>query len=126
MAKDFFISANDAVKEAKSKFDITLEFVLDGDAKPCDCKAELFQPWQSVWIETDECSFDCFTSNEGFCRRFSILNDPDSSDWESMSSDGYGKFGSNDDVSLQLWEVRLDEERSDENHTHPYFYTSPL
>mmetsp|Transcript_21427 Transcript_21427/g.44637 ORF Transcript_21427/g.44637 Transcript_21427/m.44637 type:complete len:635 (-) Transcript_21427:70-1974(-) len=103
-ANDFFQKADNAVKEAKSKFDIILEFVLDGDAKPCDCKAELFMPWNSVWIEKDECSKECSSTDDGFCERFTILNDQDSSDWHGMSSAGYGKFGSSYDTPLQLWE----------------------
>ncbi|GMH55578.1 hypothetical protein TrRE_jg9861, partial [Triparma retinervis] len=99
----FFERAAVAVEEAKSKFNINLEFVLDGDAKPCDCKADLFMPWQSVWIDSDKCSADCFDSDDGFCERFTILNDPDTSNWSSMSKNGYGKFGARS-APLQIWE----------------------
>uniref|UniRef100_A0A7S0MXQ1 Uncharacterized protein n=1 Tax=Pyramimonas obovata TaxID=1411642 RepID=A0A7S0MXQ1_9CHLO len=106
MVDSFFARASDVVEQVKADFNITLKFVLDGDGKPCDCKADRWMPWNSVWIVKDECSLQCFNSDEGFCRRFSILNDPDTSDWAGISAEDvhYGKFGLVRDVPLQLWE----------------------
>mmetsp|Transcript_26686 Transcript_26686/g.44747 ORF Transcript_26686/g.44747 Transcript_26686/m.44747 type:complete len:622 (+) Transcript_26686:287-2152(+) len=105
MVDDFFIQAAEVVQQVKEDFDITLTFVLDGDGKPCDCKANRWLPWISVWIVKDEFSLQCYNSTEGFCKRFTILNDPDTSDWAAMATQAnhYGKFGSGNHP-LQLWE----------------------
>ena len=106
IAESFFERAHQVVENVLQQFDIQLSFILDGDAKPCHCLAEKFLPWNSTWIETDECSIDCYYSNAGFCERFSILNDPARSNWTAMSAQGnhYGKFGENKNQALQLWE----------------------
>eukprot|EP00959_Pyramimonas_sp_CCMP1952_P314230 6577753-Pyramimonas_sp.AAC.1 len=106
MVDTFFERAAVVVEQVKADYNITLTFVLDGDGKPCDCKADRWMPWNSVWIVKDECSRHCFNSDDGFCKRFTILNDPDTSDWAGMSSEEvhYGKFGLVNDVPLQLWE----------------------
>ncbi|GMI17830.1 hypothetical protein TrLO_g14156 [Triparma laevis f. longispina] len=105
MVDDFFDKAQTSAQTAKEEYGITLNFVLDGDGKPWECKADKWLPWNSVWINTDEQSAACFDSDEAFCERFSILNDPDSADWAGMAGGtGYGKFGVKEDTPLQLWE----------------------
>ncbi|GMI00850.1 hypothetical protein TrST_g5041 [Triparma strigata] len=104
MVDDFFAKAETAVETAKNSYGITLNFVLDGDGKPWECKADKWLPWNSVWINTDEQSAACFDSDESFCSRFTILNDPAAADWVGMASSGYGKFGPDLSTPLQLWE----------------------
>ena len=111
MAESFFARADQVVKDVQQNFGITVTFVLDGDGKPCDCLADKFLPWKSTWIDTDQCSQDCYNSDEGYCERFAILNDPSSSDWASMSTKNnhYGKFGLSKNQTLQVWEPDTQE-----------------
>lgn len=107
MAEQFFAQANRVVAHIQRHFNITLTFLLDGDAKPCSCLADKFLPWNSVWIDQkqDRCSRTCYHSNEGVCQRFTVLNDPAKKDWVGMAApdNHYGKFGLYNH-SLQVWE----------------------
>ena len=111
----FFAAMSDLIPTIKSDYNLTLILTLDGDGKPWDCKSDMWQPHKSVWIETDEQSASCFDSDAGLCSRFTILNDPDKSDWENLALPDvhYGKFGYKTDQTLQLWEPDS-QERIDE------------
>ncbi len=87
-----------------------VEIILDGDAKPMKCLEGKWQPWNSVWITSNDA-----TNSQGFYSnslehdyyRFQVLNNPENvTNWSWMASldVNYGKF-SNSSYPYQLWEV---------------------
>jgi len=84
-----------------------LEWVLDGMAKPQDCLAQRWRPWNATWIPGDSSPPLAWASDDqglGY-DRYAILNPSASSIpvFQVMGHLGFGKF-KNGPYPLQVWE----------------------
>eukprot|EP00164_Ancoracysta_twista_P007114 GFYU01010045.1.p1 GENE.GFYU01010045.1~~GFYU01010045.1.p1 ORF type:complete len:762 (+),score=232.05 GFYU01010045.1:108-2288(+) len=113
LLEDFFTRANQMI----DSHSMNLEFILDGAGKPKDCTVDKWRPWNSTWIKTPAEALTSDDVSKGY-DRYRVLNvGEDLTYWQNLATQKYGKFPSNTQYPMQLWEP------SDEKEIEQYLDT---